>query len=143
MYIEQVRFCMKDKQEIIKSWIVKGDHDLGTVKLTYKHIPEYRDIIGFHCQQAVEKYLKGYLIFLDIDFEHKHSLVYLLDLISSKDKFSDKYYTMATKIQNYAVEIRYPEVIIEPTDKELQDAINIADKFRKIILSKIDCTLEL
>ena len=84
---------MKNKQDIIKSWIVKGDHDLGTTKLTYKHIPEYRDIIGFHCQQAVE--------------------------------------------------IRYPEVIIEPTNKELQDAINIADKFREIILSKIDCTLEL
>lgn len=134
---------MKSKQEIIKSWIIKGDHDLGTAKLTIKHIAEYKDIIGFHFQQAVEKYLKGYLIFLDINFEHKHSLIYLLDLISSKDKISDKCYKMVTKMQNYAVEIRYPEIIIEPTDKELQDAINIADKFREIILSKIDCTPEL
>ncbi|MCH8317238.1 MAG: HEPN domain-containing protein [Bacteroidetes bacterium] len=108
-----------------------------------EHIPEYRDIIGFHCQQAVEKYLKSYLIFLEIDFEYKHNLAYLLDLIGSKYKFSDQHYKMVDKLENYSIKIRYPDKIIEPTNKELQDAINIADKFREIILNKIDCTLEL
>jgi HEPN domain-containing protein len=42
----------------IKQWIIKGDHDFGTAKVTYLHIPEYFDTITFHCQQAVEKYLK-------------------------------------------------------------------------------------
>lgn len=54
--------------EIAKQWIVKGDHDLGTAKVTYLHIPEYLDTVTFHCQQAVEKYLKSYLIFKSITF---------------------------------------------------------------------------
>lgn len=53
---------MNGQFEEIKQWIVKGDHDLGTAKVTYLHIPEYLDTVTFHCQQAVEKYLKAYLL---------------------------------------------------------------------------------
>jgi hypothetical protein len=34
--------------EIAKQWIVKGDHDLGTAKVTYLHIPEYIDTVTVH-----------------------------------------------------------------------------------------------
>lgn len=50
---------MTKKIDIVKSWIEKGDHDLGTAQVTFLYIPRYRDTIAFHCQQAVEKYLKG------------------------------------------------------------------------------------
>ena len=30
---------MKEKVDEIKQWIIKGDHDLGTAKITYLHIP--------------------------------------------------------------------------------------------------------
>jgi hypothetical protein len=46
---------MNEKTETIKKWFEKADHDLGTAQLTFLHIPEYRDAISFHCQQAVEK----------------------------------------------------------------------------------------
>ena len=49
---------MKGQVDEIKQWISKGDHDLGTAKITYLHIPEYLDTVTFHCHQAVEKYLK-------------------------------------------------------------------------------------
>jgi HEPN domain-containing protein len=49
---------MNNRIKDIKQWIIKGDHDFGTAKVTYLHIPEYFDTITFHCQQAVEKYLK-------------------------------------------------------------------------------------
>ena len=39
----------------IKKWVTKGDHDLGTAKVTFQHIPEYLDTVTFHCQQAAEK----------------------------------------------------------------------------------------
>ncbi len=57
---------MSVKIDIVKQWIEKGDHDLGTAQVTYLYLPQYRDTIAFHCQQAAEKYLKGYLIYLDI-----------------------------------------------------------------------------
>lgn len=68
--------------DIVKNWIESGDHDLGSAHLIFQHIPKYRDTIAFHCQQAVEKYLKGYLFFLGIAFRRSHDLNYLLSLIS-------------------------------------------------------------
>ena len=59
---------MNTKIDTIKKWIEKADHDLGTAILTFTYIAQYRDTIAFHCQQATEKYLKSYLIYLDIEF---------------------------------------------------------------------------
>lgn len=42
------------KETGIPKWIEKADHDLGTAQVTYLYIPKYRDIIAFHCQQALE-----------------------------------------------------------------------------------------
>jgi len=71
---------MNKQADELRQWIIKGDHDLGTAKVTYLYIPEYLDTVTFHCQQAVEKYLKAYLIFQKISFKFTHDLIYLLDL---------------------------------------------------------------
>lgn len=133
---------MNEKIEIIKAWIIKADHDLGTAKITYLHIPDYRDIIAFHCQQAVEKYLKAYLFSLDIDFIRSHDLIYLLDLISKKDSILQDYYTKASSLQNYSVQLRYPNIVIELTDIEIQNSIKIAKEFRDFILNKLNLQVD-
>lgn len=87
---------MSGSTKEIGQWIIKGDHDLGTAKITYLYIPEYLDTVTFHCQQAVEKYLKAYLIFLSTPFKFTHDLVYLLDLITQIDsEFYDYYETVS------------------------------------------------
>ena len=40
----------KAKLELIKQWIIKADHDLGTSEITLKHILECKDNISIHCQ---------------------------------------------------------------------------------------------
>lgn len=100
---------MKGQADLIKQWIIKGDHDLGTAKITYLHIPEYLDTVTFHCQQAVEKYLKAYLVFQSSTFRFTHDLIYLLDLITQKDSDFENYYDIVSEMQGYAVEIRYPD----------------------------------
>jgi HEPN domain-containing protein len=62
--------------EIVNLWIKKADHDLGSAKLIYLHIPDYFDTIAFHCQQAVEKYIKAALTFMDIEFQRL--MIYLI-----------------------------------------------------------------
>jgi len=41
-----------------------------------------REIVGFHCQQAVEKYLKVLLTFYQIEFPKTHEIERLLALVS-------------------------------------------------------------
>ncbi|MCX6249338.1 MAG: HEPN domain-containing protein [Bacteroidetes bacterium] len=107
---------MKGNKNDAILWIIKGDHDLGTAVLTYLHIPEYKDTVTFHCQQAVEKFLKSYLIFLGIDFKFSHDLIYLIELICVEDKSIETFYERIVKLQNYAVEVRYPDESVFLTD---------------------------
>ncbi len=128
---------MNEKLEIINKWIEKADHDLGTAQITFAHIPEYKDTIAFHCQQAVEKYLKSYLIFLDIPVTRTHNLTFLLSLISQKEKIKNDIYDRAAELEDYAVEIRYPEVTIELKDQDIENAIQIANFFRLFVLKRM------
>lgn len=133
---------MNEKNEIIKNWIEKGDHDLGTAQLTYLHIPKFCDTIAFHCQQATEKYLKGYLLFLDIAFKKSHDLNYLLSLLSQNILISDDLFEMAAELEDYSVEIRYPETIIELTNEDLKNALTISKRFREFVLTGINLTID-
>ncbi|MFH1052440.1 MAG: HEPN domain-containing protein [bacterium] len=128
---------MNGRIDIVNRWITKADHDLGTAKITFEHISEYHDTIAFHCQQAVEKYIKSILIFFDIDFLHSHNLVYLLDLLKTKYQIEDIWFYRASKLQEYSVEIRYPDTIIELTNDDLIEAISIAEAFRVLALERI------
>jgi HEPN domain-containing protein len=133
---------MNDQLEVIKQWIIKGDHDLGTARLTYLHIPEYLDTVTFHCQQAVEKYLKAYLIFQSTAFRFSHDLVYLLDLITQKDPDFENFYDEVSEIQGYAVEIRYPNESTFLSDEKVDKAIFIAKKIRDFVTEKIKIKID-
>lgn len=128
---------MGEVKELVEQWIQKAEHDLGVAKLTLENKPEFTDSICFHSQQAVEKYLKAYLILLDIAYQKTHNLVYLLDLIKEKEDISDDYYDLIEKLEDYAVEIRYPDDWFEPTLEDAQEAYEIANKLKDFILGKI------
>ncbi|MBC8489883.1 MAG: HEPN domain-containing protein [Bacteroidetes bacterium] len=126
------------KVELIKQWLIKAEHDLGSAMIIYEHLPEYKDTITFHCQQVVEKLLKAYLVFLDIEFPQTHSLTLLLDLLSDKDPFPEKYYVMADTIQAFAVNIRYPSGRYDPESIDVEKSIKIAMTFKEIIMKKMN-----
>ena len=133
---------MNEQVNEIKQWIVKGDHDLGTAKVTYLHIPEYLDTVTFHCQQAVEKYLKAYLIYQNVSFKFTHDLIYLLDLITQKDTDFEPYYDSVSELQGYAVEIRYPNESIYLSNEKVETAILIAKTIRDIVTQKTKITID-
>jgi HEPN domain-containing protein len=133
---------MSERLEIVKKWIESGDHDLGTAHLIYQYIPRYRDTIAFHCQQAVEKYLKGYLFFLEITFSRSHDLSYLLSLISQKEKVSDEMFDKSAELEDFAVEIRYPDTTIELTNDDINVSLSISREFRDFILLRMGLTID-
>ena len=123
--------------EIVNLWIKKADHDLGSAKLIYLHIPDYFDTIAFHCQQAVEKYIKAALTYMDIEFQRSHDLPYLLELLSRKVEIKSETFDKAILLNGFSIEIRYPDQIIHLTEDELKSAISIADDFRQFAISVI------
>ena len=128
---------MSGVSKIIKEWIDKADHDLGSAKLIYLHIPDYFDTIAFHCQQATEKYLKSILEYYGIEFQRSHNLVYLLDLLAQKIDITEDIYDKAILLNGFSVQIRYPDNTIYLTKEELEISINISEEFRNFAIKTI------
>ncbi len=118
----------------VKAWIEKADHDLGSAKVIFQHIPECFDTIAFRCQQAVEKYIKAALIFSNIEIQKSHDLIYLLDKLSDYSEIDDETYVKAIPLNGFAIEIRYPNKVIMLSEVEIRKAISIADDFRSLML---------
>ena len=119
-----------------------SDHDLGTAQVTFLYLPKYHDTIAFHCQQAAEKYLKGFLLFLDISFSRQHSLNYLLGLLSQKIEIADELFDYASELEDFAVDIRYPDTSVELSDDEIQQAFKIAKLIRAFVINQSGLTID-
>jgi len=123
--------------ELVQSWFLKAARDLETAKIVASHMPDFDDVIAFHCQQTIEKSLKGYLVFLDLEFKPVHDLGYLLNLTVTKDDSFDIYFEEVDRISRYAVQIRYPDTIINLTNFQIQEAIAISDLIYNLVKEKI------
>lgn len=121
---------MKEKFDLVKEWFHKAEHDIGIVELALRNDVVFTDVICYHCQQAVEKYLKGCLITLEIDFKRTHDLSYLLDLLNDHTKIEPEYFDFADILNSYAIEIRYPDDWYEPTKSEAKEAYRISKSFK-------------
>lgn len=128
----------KQTNPLVDVWLEKGDHDLGSAKIIFQHIPEYFDTVAFHCQQATEKYIKALLVFYKISFPRSHDLPFLLELLSRERKIETEQFDKAIELNNFSVEIRYPERIIHLTNNELVEAIAIAEYFREFAIHIIN-----
>lgn len=126
---------MNEQVEEIREWIEKADHDLGSAKIIYLHLPDYFDTIAFHCQQAVEKYLKALLVYYRIEFSRSHDLVYLLELLSRKIEIDDLKFRKAFLLNNFSVQIRYPNKIVKLTKEEIESDVEISQEFRDFVIN--------
>ncbi|HBE77747.1 MAG TPA: hypothetical protein DDW65_08160 [Firmicutes bacterium] len=129
---------MDKKHLLVHEWMTKAEHDLGLAELAITNKPEYKDLICFHCQQSAEKYLKAYLILLNIQFKKSHSLIYLLDLLAEKESVLDSLYETAEILEDYGVEVRYPGDWTQLTAEDIHEAYQAALKIKEFIKQKIN-----
>lgn len=123
---------------VVGEWIRKGDHDLGMGRLGVESGSVYTDGIAFHCQQAAEKYVKALLVAKGLRFGRVHDLAALLDLLADDIDVPDEYYDDAEILNAYAVEVRYPAGIPDPSADEAREALTIAERWRATFLRHIE-----
>src|ERR1039458_4805249 len=73
---------------VLREWIERADADLHVAEQLAAEAARdlrVREIVGFHCQQAAEKYLKALLTRYQIEFRKTHDLRVLLDLTDGID----------------------------------------------------------
>jgi HEPN domain-containing protein len=56
---------MDNKTTLVKNWLIKAIHDLAVSKKLKTDKEQYLDVAIYHCQQAAEKAIKGFLVLHD------------------------------------------------------------------------------
>ncbi len=126
---------MKEEQNILSQWLEKAGHDLIAAAILIEANPLILDIACFHCQQAIEKYLKTYLIYKSHEFEFTHNLDYLANECAA---FDDDFENLDMKnINSYAVRARYPDNNIIPDISEAKEYYEIASAIKELVSKKI------
>ncbi len=127
---------------ITLEWLEKGDDDFATMTREFRarSRPNYAGVC-FHAQQCVEKLLKGFLFEHDVDFYRTHDLRQLINLAASFEPEWPRSLEDASRLTNYAVEVRYPGNIA--TKEMAANAIRICRKIRERILRSLDLPSEL
>lgn len=129
------------KEDIVLRGIGKADNDLKAVKYLLAMEDAPLDVLSFHCQQAVEKYLKAYLTWVDVRVSKTHDLANILNLCIEKDKEFEKLdRDKISHLTLYAVEIRYPEEHIETDLEEVKEFYKLAKEVRELVIRRLNET---
>lgn len=91
----------------------------------------------FHCQQAAEKALKGWLTFHEIPFLKTHDLAVLLNLCAAKEKGFQQWQESLPRLTPFATESRYPGDALEPAAEDIREAEKLAREVVEFVFRKI------
>jgi HEPN domain-containing protein len=125
-------------KDLVNKWIKKADKDLLSAERELSFEDPVTETVCFHCQQTVEKYLKAFLVYHQVYFTKTHKIGDLLELCATVDSSFKDELEDADNLTDYAVEVRYPDVLLEPKIEEAEEAFEIAKKVKKFVLNKIN-----
>lgn len=123
--------------EQAKEWFKIGDNELGYAQSAFSDFDDFYAQMCVQAHQAIEKYLKGFLVYYHKRYPFGHDLTKLIKECAKVDKEFLKFLDDCNKIADYYVELRYPTHYREKTKTQAKETISIAEKIIKFIQSKI------
>ncbi len=120
-----------------RGWIVRAARDLRAAEHEFQAVPPLLDDIVFHCQQAAEKALKGFLTWHDVPFRKTHSLEEIGEQCLTVDPTLRAIIDRAVPLTEYAWKFRYPGEMEEPSRPEAEDALATAREVYSAVVSRL------
>jgi HEPN domain-containing protein len=100
--------------QLTGEWLTKALHDLQTARITAHAPGGPLDTAIYHCQQAAEKSLKGWLTANGIPFEKTHDLRRLVKQAAAVWPDFNPFTDAAEVLTPYVSAFRYPGLTSEP-----------------------------
>jgi len=124
----------RDQNDYLKNWLFRANEDIAVIEQLYKSGSElYASTICFHAQQAVEKFLKAFLVFQNIDFPRTHDLEFLLSECQKIDQSGFDFGSLT----DFGVSARYPDDFFVPDKEDTILYLKIALQVKKVVEEKI------
>ena len=126
---------MKNRLDVFE-WISKAEQDCHTAEtMARKRKKPAPDVVGFHSQQCIEKYLKAYLVAKRMEFPKTHDLIKLLEIAIVKEPLMDIYRPDLRILNPFSVQFRYPGETATIEDSKL--ALKTMRKVRKFFRERL------
>jgi HEPN domain-containing protein len=116
--------------EILRAWVLRAEHDLEAARriMAVEEGCPF-DTVCFHCQQAVEKYLKALLTMAGVPAPRTHDLEKLAALLPADKQLSIPMATLVS-MNPYAVDVRYSDDWRPPQRDDALQALSVAQSVR-------------
>lgn len=119
---------LDEKMRQVAAWLTKAKRDVEAAKNDLAPAISFNDSAVFHCQQAAEKALKGFLVYHDCPFRKTHEIRELASQVISIDPGLELLLIEASALTPYANVFRYPGELVEPDSAECLEAIQLAER---------------
>jgi HEPN domain-containing protein len=125
-------------RDLVQQWLRHAEEDLLVAQELMERDRLSYNPVGFHAQQAAEKFLKALLTRHRLAFPKTHSIRILLEL--ALPVLPDLYDRLqhAHTLTPYGVEIRYPRGGLSLSREEGAEAVQLASDVRSEVLSRLD-----
>ena len=121
-----------------EEWMRKARGDMRSAQILKDHDGD-NEAVAFHCQQAIEKALKAYLLKNTAELKTGHSLVYLCKEAVMVDNRFRTLLKDCAFVNQYYIETRYPgEYPFEVADDEVQECFHIAGIILELVGTDVD-----
>lgn len=115
-----------DSKQTSKEWFDRAQHDWDTANFILAMRPVPVEIVCYHCQQAVEKSLKGYLVAHGVEpVPRIHDLTQLCQMCQEKNPGFAGAMEACGYLTVFATQTRYPSSI-DPSEVEMNRALSYA-----------------
>jgi HEPN domain-containing protein len=127
---------MPGATDLAKQGLAKAENDLLNAdnNLAANHVP--CDTVCFHCQQAVEKMLKAFLINEDRPYPISHDLLLILEQILEVEPQAEVLRPRLALLNPYAVAVRYPDTEFTPALDDAREARSTAQEIHRWLKNK-------
>ena len=131
-----------DNETIAHEWFRYAAQDLASANYLQGMKPIPIEIICYHCQQSVEKYLKGFISLNGGNIQKTHDLVALNKTCSKYDSTFLKIEEDCLDLSDYGVQVRYP-FNLELNENDALLAIKSAERVQAFLQEKLFPTLSI
>jgi len=121
----------------VKKWIALADNDLKSAEHLAKNMyPPPHEIVCFHCQQFVEKYLKAFLVSKGQEPPYIHDLVKLTSLCEAENPLFSEIKHKCVILTEYGVQPRYPSNM-QINQDDMNRALRFSTDIMAFMLEKV------
>jgi HEPN domain-containing protein len=114
------------RRRLVQGWLIKAQHDLATARKLAQDPSPLLDTAIYHCQQAAEKAVKGFLACHDQTVVKTHDVRFLVNQALAFEPGFEEWLEAAECVTPYATAYRYPDEVLEPEEGEFETARDAA-----------------